>query len=173
MKNLIQLLSCPELSTLATPESYGVVPIYGASGNTLEWRTIYALEIDSLQPGDLIEASAEGQVRNDTGWVVELASSLCWCDDNNKPPAPGGLGYGPMGTHFKEIGQNTWNGFNITPQMHYGKWARHGAFVVPQGVSTLWICARLRGRSTSSDGSGNAGLAVNMGQGHMTAKVFR
>lgn len=143
----------------STSEGFSSVPV--TDGNGDEWRTMFTVALPNLVAGTVLDIYAEGQVANNNGINVELAQALSL----NTVSQVGGGTLALVGV----LGPV--NGWNITPDEHYGRWSKGKRYVVPQNwTETAYIQARLRARSSGAT-SGMA-LSVNMGQGFLSVLRF-
>lgn len=147
------------------------------------WYSIYSVCVPNVMVGDLIEAQAESQFRNDTGLNVELAQAIsirpvqtgASCTgqfasfSNDLIGAVGGVSEPVFPRDAQPI-----NGWNITPNEHYGRASKYAAWLsdanYPFGV---WVDFRVRARSSGANNSGNFVLTSQANQGHMVVKRWR
>ena len=135
-----------------TTEHFGTIPV--TLGTTEQWVSIYYLPILNLVAGEVIQMYGEAQVRNDLGINIEYGQCL-----ELRTSVSGGQE--PLGTPGGFTG--VINGWNITPDMHYGRASKGDSYLVPADVAALYLVLRLRCRSTGAL-PGNT-VTVNIGQG--------
>lgn len=123
-------------------------------GSATEWRTIYFIPIDNVKSGEKIQVHHEGQFRNDLGYNLELAQII-----ELRTSVSGGAEPQDAAIH------SPINGWDVDPTMHYGRWSQEDLFTIDQDYPVLYLCGRVRCRSTAAQ-PGNS-VAVQDGQGVM------
>lgn len=123
-------------------------------GTETQWRSIYYLTLNDIKTGDHFEFYAEGQIRNDLGYNIELAQvfEIKSHVSGGKEPLDG-LYQGPI------------NGWNVDPVMHYGRFSKGDIWMADKDYPVLYFLMRLRCRSTGAMPSDY--VTVNAGQGLM------
>lgn len=124
-------------SEITTFVHYEQIPV--TLGNFSEWRSVYFLPINDVKKGDLIQVFGEGEARNDMGYNIELAQVIEIRNTVSGGQEPlGGVYTGPI------------NGWNITPDAHYGRFSKVGSWVANNDYPILYAVLRLRCRSTDA-----------------------
>lgn len=141
----------------STSEAFGAIPITTQAYS--EWRTVYCALVADVCAGDTFTVYGEGQVRNDAGINVELAQAI------SVVPAVYGGAEALSGLLASPV-----NGWNITPDTHYGRFSKGGSFISPQDYPLLYFCLRVRARSSGATGA--QALTVNAGQGFLDVVRF-
>lgn len=125
-------------------------------GTATEWRTIYFLTLNNVLAGESYLIHGEGQVRNDLGYNIELAQII-----TAQTSVAGGTEV--VSGNPSVISSTPINGWNVDPTMHYGRFLKDMLFCPAQDYPTIYICMRVRCRSSSA--GANHAVTVNDGQG--------
>jgi len=189
MKKLLALIAfCLAFSGVAYAQQARIGTHYGTS---MQWGgfaigdgtcdfvyTVYRLSVDNVQAGDTFDISTDGQVRNDTGWNVEVAR---WISVNAGDTAPSSFINGVAGYDGKVGGTQNgseppqgMNGRNSTPSAHYELLLKEWTYIAPQAYGRLWFSLRVRMRTSAVSGcAGNANLVAQNHQGHLIVRHYR
>lgn len=132
------------------------------SGQTNLWYTLYQVSVSDVRQGEEFMVSAEAQLRNDLGHPVELVSGVFATYDKVLPSSSLDSAYAFEGL------SSPINGWNITPDAHYGVPRRAVVWRAARDAAFVSFAFRVRARSSLDNGSRN--LTVNTGQGAIQVK---
>ncbi len=137
---------------------YQEVPV--TLGAFSEWRSVYVIPINDVKKGDLVQAFAEGEARNDLGYNVEIVQvvEIKHKKESGKEPL-GGVYTSPV------------NGWNITANSHYGRFTKTAAWVANSDYPVVYVTLRVRFRS--SNALSNQSVHILPHQGMMFVNQYR
>lgn len=115
-------------------------------GNSQLWYACRRLHVNQPKAGEDLTVFGQAAFRNDTGWNVELASTLAYVEDVAPAGYSGSAAFG--GVKFSTI-----NGKNVTPGEHYGSPVNFGTFTVPNDAPVASILLCLRARCSAANGN--------------------
>lgn len=164
-----RLLACNK----ATARQFATVPV--TTGYSEEWRTVFIQTLSNVKAGEVVSIFFENQVTTELPYNVELTHLIevrRWVGTN---PATGASYSG--GTEPLEDGStiSNWHspltGHNISQTgVHHQDAQRMWAFVADQSYASLYICGRVRARSSAA--TAGAQLTIDEGQGALICQRF-
>lgn len=143
------------------------LPVTGPSET--QWRWIHRLQLPALLGGDVLHVCAEGQVANEAGVNVEIATQVTL--------VPGWPYYiedlwGYNGAPGPSYMIGAINGEGVSTDRHYFQPSRTTQFVLPvTPMPTAWLNFRVRSRSSATP-QGQC-IIKGPGYGHLACSVFR
>lgn len=157
----------------ATARQFSSVPV--TTGYSEEWRTVFIQTLGNVKAGEVVSVFFENQVTTELPYNVELTHLIevrRWVGTN---PATGAAYSG--GTEPLEDGSTVSNwhspitGHNISQTgAHHQDAQRMWVFVADQAYASLYICGRVRARSSSA--TPGAQLTIDEGQGALICQRF-
>lgn len=158
--------------------TFAQVPVTDGTGS--QWRTALFLAETNVQVGTVLSVHAEGQVRNNLGYNVEVAE-LLEVRRTVQKDCVGGVDVNCTGGTWKTVAGGTEQplningaiiaGENLSPTEHYRKLNMSDTFVATIVEPVLYIVARTRSRSTgATTPPGN--LDIQAGQWKMCVQRF-
>lgn len=143
------------------------LPVMGPSET--QWRWVHRLQLPALLGGDVLHVTAEGQIANEAGVNVEIASQITLL-----PGWPYYVedlwGYSGLPGPSYMIGAI--NGEGVSLDRHYFQITRAVQFILPPTpMPTAWLHFRVRSRSTATP-SGSCFIR-GPGYGHLSCSIFR
>lgn len=145
---------------IASTIQFSEVPVTLGTGN--EWRSVYTVQIENVQKGDLIQAFGEGQARNDLGYNIELAQIV---EFKTKEQILDGT------ENVNGVYQSPINGWNIVPAEHYGRFSKMASWIADDDYDVIYAVLRIRCRSTGAHPDHK--IDIQAGQGMFFVNQYR
>lgn len=139
-------------------------------GSDMQWRWIHRLQLPALKAGDVLQVAADGEIRNNTGINMEIATAVTltpgwpyYVEDLS--------GYGGVPGFADFIVRVA--GENVDAQRHYLRPTLKQNYLVPVDLPPYWLHFRGRARSDLANTGTHTASIMGPGYGKLSCVIHR